>query len=178
MFSKYVGEITKKDITLLTISGLISLILWEYVSPFTPTLIYYGDATYTTIQNAGFKQITDVTIEFDPNQKLTINYINHTKLSGEIITNYTNHDQKIYHISHMYPKDRVFLAPHGPTPLKIGGCLKMSRKSFSLDRRTLVAAAKTTFGSLCIAKVAAKQSFSCIIMRSVSDFIVPPVLGP
>ena len=47
-------------------------------------------------------------IEFDPNHKLTINYINHTKLSGEIITNYTNHDQKIYHISHMYPKDRVF----------------------------------------------------------------------
>ncbi len=99
---------TKKNITLLGISGLISVILWIFASPLTPTLIYYGDATYLTIQNVGFKQATDVTIEFDPNQKLTINYINHTKLSGEIITNYTNHDQKIYHISHMYPKDRAF----------------------------------------------------------------------
>ena len=90
------------------ISGLIGVILWIFASPLTPTLIYYGDTTYLTIQNTGFKQATDVTIEFDPNQKLTINYINYTKLSGEIIINYTNQDQKIYHISHMYPKDRVF----------------------------------------------------------------------
>lgn len=101
------GEITKKDIKLLVISGSISVILW-IIASITPTLIYYGDATYITIQNAGLKQVTDVTIEFDPNQKLTINFINHTKLSGEIITNYTNHDQKIYYISHMFPKDRIF----------------------------------------------------------------------
>lgn len=108
MFSKHVRESTKKDITLLGISGLIGVILWVFASPLTPTRIYYGDATHLTIQNVGFKQATDVTIEFDPNQKLTINYINYTKLSGEIITDYTNHDQKIYHISHMYPKDRAF----------------------------------------------------------------------
>lgn len=97
----------KRDISLVGISGLIGVILWILAPPITPALIYYGDTPYLTIQNVGFKQATDVTIEFDPDQKLTINYINYTKLSGEIITNYTNHDQKIYHISHMYPKDRV-----------------------------------------------------------------------
>ena len=101
-------KVQRKDILLVITSGLIGVILWGFAPPITPALIYYGDATHLTIQNAGFKQATDVIIEFDPEQELTINYINHTKLSGEIITNHTNHDQKIYHISHMYPKDRVF----------------------------------------------------------------------
>jgi len=77
----------------------------DLCSTITPVLIYYGDASYITIQNVGVKQATDVTVEFDPDHKLVINHINYTKLSGEIITNYTNHDQKIYH---MYPKDKVF----------------------------------------------------------------------
>lgn len=106
-------EITKKDIGLLTISGLLSLVFWIYAPPFTPVLIYYGDAPYITIQNVGVKQATNVIVEFDPEYKLAINNINYTKLSGEIITNYTNHEQKIYHISHMYPKDRVFFYVEG-----------------------------------------------------------------
>lgn len=101
-------QITNRDVVLATISGITSIVLWIFASPLSPVLIYSSDDPHITIQNIGYKPATDVTIEFDPTDKLSITGINYTKLSGEIITNYTDNVQRIYHVSHMHPGDRLF----------------------------------------------------------------------
>lgn len=100
----------QRDITIFALSVLVSIILWMYSPPpFTPILIFYGnEGQYITIQNLGPKQVTDITVEFDPEHKQVINKINYTRLSGEIITNYSNKEQSIFHISRMYANDRAF----------------------------------------------------------------------
>ena len=84
-------------VTILLAQILVPALMYEYV----PTL------KGIQIWNIGLSPATDVLIEIIPNNGIVINGVSHSTIEGESIIDYSKDSRLIFHIHHIYPKDRL-----------------------------------------------------------------------
>ncbi len=101
---------TKSQIISLAVSITVGAFFYFLVQIPIPILIYEYDSNNMgiIIWNVGLRQATGITVTIDPTDKLNIQSVHHSRLSGEPVINYTSSENGIvYYIPHMYVKDKI-----------------------------------------------------------------------
>lgn len=105
---------SKRNISNNTISIIVSFVFFLLTitvpQPFLqPILVYDYEPTSMNIwiKNNGFQPATDVLIEIIPLNGISINKITPSTSEGEIITEYSKNNTKIFHVQHIYNKDNI-----------------------------------------------------------------------